>query len=302
MRRWLAPALLALVPLLVFAPAAARMTSSTTVGPDGLLLVPPLERIVDQPGVLASPDKAALEARLARFESDHGTQVAIVIVPSTGVEPIEDFANRVGSTWKIGRRGVGDGLLLVVATQQRRARIEVARSLEGAIPDAVAMRVIREDFAPHFQKGDYAGGLSAALDDLLPRIAREGLGASAPPRTQAAPHNLHLLLPMVVMGVLVGVGISRVAGAFGAVIAGLGAGALGAITLASIALGALVGIVVLVFALVLGAFGRYGRSVGGPFFPGPFGGGFGGGGFGGGGGFSSGGGGDFSGGGASGSW
>lgn len=300
MRRWLVPALLALAPLLAFAPASARTTASTTVGPDGLLLVPPLERIVDQPGVLAAADKAALEARLARFESEHGTQVAIVIVATTGVEPIEDFANRVGSAWKIGRRGIGDGLLLVVSTQQRRARIEVARALEGAIPDAVAARAVRQDFAPHFVKGDYAGGLSAALDDLLPRIVQERLGGPAKPREQAAPHNLHLLLPMLVFGVLIGVGLSRAAGAIGAVIAGLGAGALAATALASIALGALIGIVVLVFALVLGAFARYGGAVGGPFLPGSFGGGFGGGG--GGGGFSSGGGGDFSGGGASGSW
>ena len=133
MRRWLLGGLLALIPLLALVPMPGRADlSGAPVGPDGLLLVPPLARIVDQAGVLTPPERAALDSRLARFEASNGAQVAIVIVASTGVEPIEDFANRVGSAWKIGRQGIGDGLLLVIATRDRRARIEVARSLEGA--------------------------------------------------------------------------------------------------------------------------------------------------------------------------
>ena len=299
MRRWLGLALVACF-------AAATQASAAFVQAkeaDGLLSVPPLARIVDQAGVLSPADRASLEARLARFEAEHGAQVAVVIVPSTGPEPIEDFANRVGSTWKIGRQGVGDGLLLVVATQDHRARIEVARSLEGAIPDVVAKRVIEQRMVPHFRTGDYAGGLSAALDELLVRIEQERLGGPPPTqRPQAAPAHLHLLLPMLLLGVLLGSGLRRALGAGGALVAGAGAGALAAVVLASIALGALVGIFVFVFALVLGGAARYGHALGGPFLPGPWGGGFGGGGGGGGGGFSSGGGGDFSGGGASGSW
>jgi uncharacterized protein len=296
-RRWLAGALVALAPLLVLAQAPA----AAPVGPDGLLRVPPLARVVDQAGALTPADRAALEARLARFESERGAQVAILIVASTGVEPIEDFANRVGSTWKIGRRGIGDGLLLVVATQDRRARIEVARSLEGAIPDVIAKHVIQQKMGPHFKAGDYAGGLNAALDDLLLRIEQERLGTLPSERPQAAPSHLHLLLPFLVIGVLAGLALRRALGAGGALIAGAGAGTLASFVLTSVALGALVGIFVFVLALVLGVAGRYGHAIGGPGFPGPWGGGGWGGGSGGGG-FSSGGGGDFSGGGASGNW
>jgi uncharacterized protein len=305
MRRWLLGGLLALMPLLALVPMPGRADSSgAPVGPDGLLLVPPLARIVDQAGVLSPADRAALESRLARFESTTGAQVAIVIVPSTGVEPIEDFANRVGSTWKIGRQGIGDGLLLVIATQDRRARIEVARSLEGAIPDVIAKRAIQQQMAPHFKVGDYAGGLNAALDDLLPRIEQERLGTtpSERPKTQPAhDRGLNALLPLLLAGVVIGSALSRALGAGGALLAGAGAGTLAAVMLTSIALGAVVGVLVFLVAMMMGAAGRYGHAIGGPGgFGGPWGGGWGGGS--GGGGFSSGGGGDFSGGGASGNW
>lgn len=307
MRRWLLRVLLALAPLLASIAVLGEGSVTGPVGPDGLLLVPPLARVVDQPGVLSAADRTALEERLARFESDNGAQVAIVVVGSTGIEPIEDFANRVGSAWKIGRRGIGDGLLLVIATQDRRARIEVARALEGAIPDAIAKRVVQQRMGPFFKVGDYAGGLNAALDDLQPRIEQERfrapLGATPSHRPQPTSSNLHLLLPLLVGGVALGLTLRRAIGAGGALLAGAGAGTVTSFLLASTALGVFVGLVVLVLGLVLGAAARYGRSVGGPggiYFPGSWGGGSSGG-FGGGG-FSSGGGGDFSGGGASGNW
>jgi uncharacterized protein len=187
-------------------------------------------------------------------------------------------------------------------------RIEVARSLEGAIPDAIAKRVIAQSMAPHFRAGDYAGGLNAALDDLLPRIGQEKL---APP-AQRAPGSgqrgpgLGGLLPVLLVGVVFGSALRRALGAGGALVAGAGAGIVGALVLTSVLLGAIVGVVVFALAMAMGAGGRYGHAIGGgPWFPGGWGGGsgggFGGGGFSGGG-FSSGGGGDFSGGGASGSW
>jgi uncharacterized protein len=308
-QRALVRVLLALAPVLAaFAPQGPA-AAEAALGPDGLLPVPALARVVDQAGVLSAADRAALEARLARFESDNGAQVAILLVASTGAEPIEDFANRVGSSWKIGRRGVGDGLLLVIATHDRAARIEVARSLEGAIPDAIASRVIRQQMGPHFKAGDYAGGLNAALDELLTRIEQERLGPSAPqPGPGSSNHGvgLHGLLPVLAVAVFLGSALRRALGAGGAAIAGAGAGALASLLLASVVLGAIAGVLVFVLAMALGAAGRYGHAIGGPGgFPGPWGGGWGGGsggGFGGGGGFSSGGGGDFSGGGASGSW
>jgi len=304
MRRRVLAWLTALASLLVLSAAPGRAAPVDPLGPDGLLRVPALARIVDQPGVLAPPDRDALDARLARFEAERGAQVAIVIVASTGAEPIEDFANRVGSTWKIGRHGIGDGLLLVVATQDRHARIEVARTLEGAIPDVIAKRVIQQKMGPHFKAGDYAGGLSAALDDLLPRIEQERLGgAASEPAPTVTPRGvgLHTLLPLLFVGAWLGSMLRRAIGAGGALVAGAGAGAL-ATLLAPIALGAAIGLGVFLLAMLLGSAGRYGRAVGGPggiYFPGSWGGGSGGGG---GGGFSSGGGGDFSGGGASGNW
>src|SRR5271169_2119713 len=117
--RWAGALRVALTTLLVLMAAPSGAADGDLLGPDGLLRVPALARIVDQPGVLAAGDHGALDARLSRFEAEHGAQVAIVIVASTGAEPIEDFANRVGSTWKIGRHGIGDGLLLVVATRDR---------------------------------------------------------------------------------------------------------------------------------------------------------------------------------------
>jgi uncharacterized protein len=305
----LARTLLVAAPLLALVPALAGAdASSAPLGPDGLLLVPPPARVVDQPGVLSASDRSALEERLARFESDNGAQVAIVIVGSTGIEPIEDFANRVGSAWKIGRRGVGDGMLMVIATQDRHARIEVARALEGAIPDAIAKRVVQQTMGPHFKTGDYAGGLNAGLDVVLPLIGNERLraplGEHAPQVTRGQPGHLQLLLPLLVAGIALGSTLRRALGGGGALLAGAGAGALTWFLLASIALGTLVGVLVLVLGWVFGAASRYGHGIGGPgaiYFPGSWGGGSGGG-SGGGGGFSSGGGGDFSGGGASGDW
>jgi len=304
MRRWLLSTLAVFTALLALAAAPlGAAPAAAPVGPDGLLLVPPLARVVDQAGVLLAADRASLEARLARFESDNGAQVAIVIVGSTGTEPIEDFANRVGSSWKIGRRGIGDGLLLVLATQDRRARIEVARSLEGAIPDAIAKRVIQQAMAPHFRTGDFAGGLSAALDDLLPRIEQERLGVPAGQRRQEAPSRgggLNTMLPILVGGIALGSVLRRALGGGGALLAGAGVGLLAWFVLTSIALGVIAGVLVFVLVMVLGFSGGSGLG-GGPYFPGSWGGGSRGG-FGGGGGFSSGGGGDFSGGGASGNW
>ncbi len=282
---------------------------------EGLVAVPPLARVTDTAGVLSAADRAALDAKLAGFETAHGSQIAIVIVPSTQPEPIEDFANRVGSAWKIGRAGVGDGLLLVVATADRRVRIDVARSLEGAIPDVLAKRVIRETIAPRFAAGDYAGGLSAGLDRLFGLIEGEQLPAPAQRSERPAAGGQAVignLLPYLFVGVMVAALLRRIFGVPGAVVAGGGAGLLAGLLLSSLLLGAFAAVAVFLLALLFGSgfagaalggrggFGGFGRGPWGGFG----GGGFGGGGFGGGGGggWSSGGGGDFSGGGASGGW
>jgi uncharacterized protein len=298
-------ALLSLVLLLAASAATAAVPER---GPDGLLRVPPLERVSDPAGILSGPDRAALQAKLATFESRQGAQIAVVLVPSTRPEPIEDFAHRVGEAWKIGRASVGDGLLVVVAVRDRSARIDVARSLEGAIPDVLAGRIVRENLAPHFAAGDFAGGLNEALDALFLRIAAARLAAppgvpaqSAPDQTamprEADDQRIRALVPFIVGGLLAGTVLRRLLGVLGVLLAAGGAWALVAYLFSSVLLGlgaalavgllTLFGAPMLIASQVLGA-----RGAG-------YSGGFGGGG---GGGFRSGGGGDFSGGGASGNW
>lgn len=281
-------------------------------GPDGLLLVPPAAQITDLAGVLSPADQQQLKAKLDAVQTAHGAQIVVLTVPSTQPEPIEDFANRVGAAWKVGRRGVGDGVLVIAAIDDRRARIEVARALEGAIPDATARRIIREAMAPRFAQQDYAGGLAAAVERLARQIEGEGLPTPAglPQRTvDAGEDTVALLLPFVIGGVVLGALLRRVFGVPGALAAGGGSGLLAGTMLQSMALGGLAGALVFVFALGAGSRGarvlggRRGGWSGPVIVPGGgWGSGSGGGSWGGGGGWSSGGGGDFSGGGASGDW
>lgn len=269
-------------------------------GADGLLAVPPLARVTDHAGVLSPQQKQALEDKLAAFEMAHGAQIAVLIVPTTQPEPIEEFAHRVGEAWKIGRAGVGDGVLVIVAKDDRRLRIDVARALEGALPDVAARRIGREIMGPHFQRGDYAGGLSAGLDAIFRQIESESLPA---PRAQSASDaeadRFALVVPFVIGGFVIGVILRRIFGVPGSLLAGGGTGFVAAKALASGLLGALAGLAV--FMLTVGG-SRAGRVLGGRrggvFVPGGWGGGW----SGGGGGWTSGGGGDFSGGGATSDW
>lgn len=275
--------------------------------PDGLLAVPTLARITDASGVLNAEQARALEDKLSAFETAHGSQIAIVIVPSVQPEPIEDYAHRVASAWRLGRAEVGDGLLIVVATQDRRVRIDVMRALEGAVPDVVAKRIIRERIAPRFKVNDYAGGLNAALDALFKQIEGEGLPAVATSQEDSAPEFPAVLLPLIVIGVMVARGLRRVLGMGGALVASAGAGFVAYAVLASVVLGLVAGAVVAVVSVLSGlpmSHAVGGRRGGDIFLPGGWGGGsgWGGGGSSSSGGWSSGGGGDAAGGGASGDW
>jgi len=141
-----------------------------------VLPVPALTaRVMDHSGTLSTPQLRQLEDKLAAFERAQGTQIVILLVPTTQPEDVAAYANRVFNTWKPGRQGLGDGLLLVVAKQDRKIRIEVARALEGAIPDLAAKQVIDDVLTPHFRQGDFAGGLDLALDRLMALIRGEGL-------------------------------------------------------------------------------------------------------------------------------
>lgn len=282
----------------------------------GLVAVPPLARVTDLAGVLKPADKALLEGKLAAYETAHGSQIAIVVLPSTKPEPIADFTNRVGDAWKIGRKGVGDGVLITVAVEDRRVWISVARALEGAIPDAVATRISREVIAPRFKQGDFGGGLAAGLDAIFKRIDGEGLPTPAglpSGKVDAGEDVMAVLATMVVFGAVVGSLIRRVFGVPGALMAGGGAGVVTGLLLASLLLGGIAGVVVFMLSLFGGRGGSLGggrvlgsrRDGGTVFIPGGWSGGSGGGSWGGGsggGGWSSGGGGDFSGGGGGSDW
>lgn len=140
--------------------------------------VPPLQaRVTDLTSTLAPEVRHSLEQALAALEKRKGAQIAVLIVPTTAPEPIEQYSLRVAERWKLGRAGVDDGALLLVATDDRRLRIEVGYGLEGVIPDAVAKRVISDVIVPYFQRGDYAGGVTAGVDRLVRLVDGEPLPA-----------------------------------------------------------------------------------------------------------------------------
>src|SRR6478672_9825605 len=130
--------------------------------------VPPLTgRVVDQTGTLSSGDVASLTQTLKDLEARKGSQVAILIVPTTGEETIEQFSIRVAEAWKIGRKKIDDGALLVIAKNDRHLRIEVGYGLEGALTDATTKRIIDEDITPKFKAGDFAGGVTAGVNRII---------------------------------------------------------------------------------------------------------------------------------------
>ncbi len=266
--------------------------------------VPPLKaRVTDLTGTLSAAQIQDLESRLSVFERGKGSQIAVLMLPSTQPETIEEYSIRVADAWKIGRARVDDGVILVVAKNDRKLRVEVGRGLEGAIPDAMAKRVVSDVITPHFRSGDFYGGVAAGTDALMKLIEGEGLPA---PRSGVIINGVHrpidfqTIFLLFVALVLTGAIFRRL---FGRVIgAGISGGIVGAIVwlaagvLAFAVIGGLIGFVI---ALVNGMGSRRGGWSSGGWSGG---GGFGGGGFGGGGGGFSGGGGGFSGGGASGSW
>lgn len=276
-------------------------------GAQALHPVPELTaRVMDETGTLDASNLSSLENRLAAFEQTKGAQVVVLMVSTTAPEDIADFTQRLGDTWKIGRKDVGDGVLFVIAKDDHRVRIAPAKTLEGAIPDLMAKRIIDQAVTPAFRKGDFAGGIGAGVDQILARIAGEDLplppsGASSKQGFQAFDLLVLLVFAVPILsGVLRGIFGNKL----GTLLTGVGAGALGWIITSVfwIALGAgLLGLAVALFAQVLPTSSGASRGGRGDWGGGGFGGGSGGG-LGGGGGFSSGGGGNFGGGGASGGW
>jgi uncharacterized protein len=276
--------------------------------------VPPLSgRVVDQTGTLSSGDIDRLTQILKDFETRKGSQVAVLIVPTTQPETIEQFSIRVAEAWKIGRKKVDDGAILVVAKNDRKLRIEVGYGLEGALNDVTAKRIIDEVITPRFRSGDFAGGISDGVDRILRVIDGEPLPAPAPRRQQQQQQSsdltwlLNPLDPFTIIGILVLGGIMR--GIFGRLFGSLTTGGLIGLLVwyifGSLSVSALA-------AIVASAFTMFSDSITAPVSGGS--GGWSGGSSSGGGGWSSsgssssdgggfsGGGGSFGGGGASGSW
>ena len=280
-----------------------------TADAQDLIAVPELTaRVIDQTGTLSAGERQALEGKLARFETERGSQLVVLIVRTTAPEDIAAFANRVAADWKIGRREIGDGLLLIVAKDDRRVRIEVARALEGAVPDLAAFHIIDRAITPAFREGKFAAGIDAGVEALMARIRGEELPLPEPEaRASGGFGTLQEIAVFVMFGVpIVGGMLVAVLGRkLGALATGGVFGVLAKFLLGSLVLGIVAGVLAFIFVLVLGtgSGGRGGRGgPGGPVIWGGGGrGGFGRGGFGGGG-FSSGGGGSFGGGGASGRW
>ena len=256
--------------------------------------VPPLAgRITDQTATLTAEQKAALEQTLQAFETRKGSQIAVLIVSTTAPETIEQYALRVAEQWKLGRRQVDDGAVFVVAKNDRALRIEVGYGLEGALNDATSKRIISEIITPRFKQGDFYGGITAGIDQIIRVVDGEPL-----PEPKGRPagdiSDVQQFIPIILVLALVLGGVLRSAlGRFPGAVATGGAVGIGAGLLAgAVSIGLVAGALALFFTFLSGGMG--GRGVGGHY--GGLGrGGFGGGGFGGGGG-------GFGGGGASGRW
>ncbi|WP_034388032.1 TPM domain-containing protein [Comamonas composti] len=163
-------------------------------------------RVVDLSATLSPLEARQIQARLQTLEDETGAQIVVLMLGSTAPEDIAAYAHRVASDWKIGRKSVGDGLLIVVAKDDRRMRIEVAKRLEGAVPDLMAARIIDQAMKPRLKDGDYAGGLLAAIDRLSLLIHGEQLPA---PEAGGPPGSGWLLIPFSFFGFAIGVPLSR---------------------------------------------------------------------------------------------
>jgi uncharacterized protein len=251
--------------------------------------------IVDQTATLDTNQQRALEQTLTDFEAKKGSQIAVLIVPTTEPEAIEQYSIRVAQQWKLGRKKVDDGVILIVAKNDRSLRIEVGYGLEGALNDATSKRIISDVITPYFKQGDFNGGINAGVNQIMKVIDGEALPAPTP-KSVSDNSSAQQYLPVILIVALMLGGIFRslLGRFFGSLVTGGVIGFVAWIFAGAIGMALLAGVIALLVTLFSGGGGMGGgRSFGGI-------GGFGGGGFGGGG--FGGGGGGFGGGGASGRW
>ncbi len=158
--------------------------------------VPPLTaRVTDLTGTLTAGQKSNLEQTLQAFEAKKGSQIAVLVVPTTEPEAVEQYSLRVAEQWKLGRKGVDDGALLLVAKNDRAMRIEVGYGLEGALPDAIAKRIIAETITPYFKSGDFYGGIQAGVETMIKVIEGEALPPPSP-TTETTASSVEQLFPL----------------------------------------------------------------------------------------------------------
>jgi uncharacterized protein len=261
----------------------------------GEVPVPPLKsRVTDLTATLSGDQARALEQKLAALEARKGSQVAVLLVPTTQPETVEQYAIRVFDQWKLGRKSVDDGVLLLIAKDDRKLRIEVGRGLEGAIPDAYAKRILDEEITPRFKQGDFAGGIEAGVARITKLVDGEPMPAPRRPVSSSQPDYWNWMFYGFIAVMLIGGALRSLFGRF------IGSGIVGAAAgvVTYVLIGAMAAAIVAAVAFLLtlfnegGSGGGWSSSGGGWSSSG---------GYSGGGGFS-GGGGSSGGGGASGSW
>lgn len=250
--------------------------------------VPPLKtRVTDLTATLNAEQIAALESKLAAFEQKKGSQLAVLLVPTTQPETVEQYGIRVAEQWKLGRKGVDDGVLLLIAKDDRKLRIEVGRGLEGALPDAVAKRIIDEYMVAPFKQGDFNAGVNAGVDRIIKIIDGELL-PEAKPKSGGASSGINMENSMgwgALLVVFLGGILRAMLGTFfGSVAAGAIATGVAMFFGVEMAEASIVGVIVFLFCMI--GLSLFGSAIGGGSSGGDW----------------SGGGGDFGGGGASGSW
>jgi uncharacterized protein len=272
----------------------AMLTLALPIASHALVNIPAFSaRVVDLTQTLTASQQAELEAKLQAFEERKGSQIAVLLVPTTQPEAIEQYAIRVVDAWKVGRKSVDDGLLVLIAKNDRKMRIEVGYGLEGAVTDLYAKRIVTDTMTPYFKQGDFAGGIDAAISQLIGLVDGEPL--PAPIKSQLSGSAIEDLLPLLLFGGMISglffrsifgtfMGSAFNGGLLGSIVYFIGLSLLGA---------GVLGVIAFFFTMMMGVNAYGGSSTRGGGF---------GGGYRGGGGFGGGMGGGFGGGGASGSW
>ena len=281
----------------------ALLAAFSSWGADAPVAIPALTgHIIDQTGTLSQEQTSALEQTLSTFEARKGSQLAVLMVASSAPEEIEPFALRVAEKWKLGRKKVDDGAILVVAKNDRAARIEVGYGLEGPLNDATSKRIISETILPRFKEQDFYGGITAGINQIVRVVDGENLPKPNPGAATslggAGQYIPVLFIFVIAIGRILRASLGKVVGPLltGGAVALIAWFLLGALSTALIA-----GVVAVVITMLSGGMGGFYGGMGG-FYGGMGGRGMGGGHGGGMGGGFSGGGGGFGGGGASGRW